>query len=300
MKNGIISHKFWQEITDAAMKCKQKCHVAVAYMGKGGAAMLPLPIGSKLVVDASKGAVSSGQTNPWELLELLNNGVDIYSYEELHAKVFVIGSRLYIGSNNVSGRSQERLQEAAFTTTEKIIVGEAREFVKRLCIPQLKKDKADLEALCSIYKPPKTPQAKEVAKSERIRGWIMHTEPYDIPDYATVAINKGKSRLKDSSYLSEGGKHDYMYWEGRLPLRNKDVFFLVHHTGRVKTLYSEAVVLFVEPVEDTNEHVIFYGTDRRRSRNFQKLNRATKDILNSTQHIKRIKKSDLNALRQIT
>ena len=96
--------------------------------------MLPLPKGSKLVVDASKAAVGSGQTNPSELLILLKKGVEIYSYAGLHAKVFVIGSQLFIGSTNVSGRSQERLQEAAFHTRERAIVGEARDFVKSLCI----------------------------------------------------------------------------------------------------------------------------------------------------------------------
>jgi predicted Fe-Mo cluster-binding NifX family protein len=51
-----------------------------------------------LVVNASVAAVTSGQTSPQALLALHRKGVRIYSNAQLHAKVYVFGSKAFIGS----------------------------------------------------------------------------------------------------------------------------------------------------------------------------------------------------------
>src|SRR5438132_14212299 len=107
----LLTTNIWRTLT-AATKTRTKPVVAVAYFGQGAAKLLPLPSGSRLVVDASEGAVKSGQTCPAELSKLLNRGVRIYSRQNLHAKIFVFGTKVFVGSANVSQRSASILREA--------------------------------------------------------------------------------------------------------------------------------------------------------------------------------------------
>ena len=51
----LLTDHVWQTLT-AATKTRVKPAVAVAYFGQGAAKLLPLPNGSRIVVDASEGA----------------------------------------------------------------------------------------------------------------------------------------------------------------------------------------------------------------------------------------------------
>ena len=105
MTTELITDRVWAAITEAARNTKTPAYVAVAYFGNGASKLLPLRKGSRLVVDASEHAVKSGQTSPAELLKLHRKGVKVYSIENLHAKVFVFGRTAFVGSANVSQRS---------------------------------------------------------------------------------------------------------------------------------------------------------------------------------------------------
>ena len=119
----------WERITALTKKQSGKCQVAVAYFGKHASELLPLEKGSTLVVDMSRKAVGSGQTNPSEIIKLLKNGVEIHSVENLHAKVFVLGKSAIVGSTNVSQLSAGSLIEAAIETTDAAIVASCKRFV---------------------------------------------------------------------------------------------------------------------------------------------------------------------------
>ena len=67
--------------------------------------------GDVLVCDASRKAVSCGETDPRFLLRLLKRGVKVYSYEALHAKCAVFGDFVLLGSANMSESSACRLVE---------------------------------------------------------------------------------------------------------------------------------------------------------------------------------------------
>lgn len=147
----LITGRVWKEITLRAKLTQQRSTVAVAYFSS--AELLPLKRGSTLVIDMSERAVRSGQTNPSEVIILLRKGIDVYSVANLHSKVFVIGSRAFIGSTNVSSTSANGLIEAAIEITDRSIVGSCREFVKSLTgEPITLHDAKNLER---IYRPPK-------------------------------------------------------------------------------------------------------------------------------------------------
>jgi hypothetical protein len=153
MSAMFVSRGVWPRITKATRQSRQRCAVAVAYFGQGGASLLPLRDGSSLVVDASEAAVKSGQTCPQELKKLLGKGVRIFTVPNLHAKVFVLGKKAFVGSANVSKRSAEWLVEAMVETTEPKAVAAARGFVRDLCVQEL--GPKAIDRLARIYRPPR-------------------------------------------------------------------------------------------------------------------------------------------------
>lgn len=165
MSIRFMADDIWPQLTKAARTSKQRCDVAVAYLGVGASGRLPLPKGSRLVVDASERAVASGQTCPAELRKLLKRGVRVFSIPNLHAKVFVLGRAAFIGSANVSNRSASQLVEAVIRTTEVSVVRSARDFVHKHCLHEL--TPGVLKELAKLYRPPIVPGIKLGAKVGR-------------------------------------------------------------------------------------------------------------------------------------
>lgn len=151
----LLTDDTWPQLTKAAESCTQKCYVAVAYFSERGSRLLPLPAGSILVVDASERAVKSGQTSPAELLKVIKRGVQVYSRENLHAKVFLLGRAAYIGSSNVSHNSAKNLVEAVVRTTHRRTTKEAKEFVISQCAVAQRLVPSRLAELSALYRPPK-------------------------------------------------------------------------------------------------------------------------------------------------
>lgn len=158
MPTRLITDDLWPSLTRAIRSSKRPCQVAVAYLGQGAAQMLPLPKGSRLVVDASEGTVKRGLTCPAELLKLQKKGVEIFSVMNLHAKVYVAGKNAFIGSANASQHSAGTLIETLLHTTELQAVKQARQFVEDLCLQSLGPEQ--LKALVKIYRPPHLPGGK--------------------------------------------------------------------------------------------------------------------------------------------
>lgn len=152
----LLTTNVWAAISTAATNSKKPAHVAVAYFGKGGPNLLPLPKGSSLVVDASIPTVAQGVTNPAALEQILKKGVDVYSAQYLHAKVFAFDDVAFVGSANASEHSASMLIEAILKVETKREISTIREFVSSLCLTQL--SAADLKELGQFYKKPKYPK----------------------------------------------------------------------------------------------------------------------------------------------
>lgn len=170
MSTVFVSQDIWPQLTKEARGSGSGCAVAVAYFGAGAIRLLPLPTGSRLVVDASERSVASGQTCPADLIKLVKRGVSVYSVPNLHAKVFVLRRAAYIGSANVSNRSASQLVEAVIRTTEPSAVSAARQFVHKHCLHLLTPEV--LKRLAKLYRPPLLSGGKrrariKVATSER-------------------------------------------------------------------------------------------------------------------------------------
>jgi hypothetical protein len=161
MTNHLLTADVWTPLTSAAKKSRNPAYAGVAYFGQGASKLLPLPAKSHLVVDASEGAVKSGQTCPADLRRLQKRGVVIYSAPRLHAKVYVFDGFAFIGSANVSDRSAGTLIEAMLRITDHKVISAAREFVRSLCLNEL--GPGTIDRLQRIYRPPYIPGVAHVA-----------------------------------------------------------------------------------------------------------------------------------------
>ena len=231
MSSKLITDNPWRAITAAAKHSAGR--VAVAYFGKGAARLLPMKAGSVLVVDASERAVKSGQTCPPDLLTLIKKGVNVFSVENLHAKVFSFRGVAFVGSTNVSGTSAHTLLEAVLRTAEKGTVGDIREFVNEIAKEPVSAEHA--KRLARIYKPPKFGGSKGRKRAER------HIRPSHVPlivvnlveEIWTAAEAKAANVARPAAkrLVQRGNELDELTWSGARPFAMGDQILQVIGTS---------------------------------------------------------------------
>lgn len=228
--NKLISGLVWGSLKQFAKENHAVADVAVAYFGKGGSKLLPLPKGSRLVVDASEGAVKQGQTHPDDLLVMQNRGVRVFSMPNLHAKVYVFSKRAYIGSANVSQHSANTLIEALFRTTDPDAVRQAKQFVRDQCRYEL--PPGVLRQLQRVYHPPKWEAGQPRTRSQRQRAALPRvclaqlvrqdwTEEDEREAEAGAAVAE-KERIHEVGWAVERFR-----WTGTHPFRKGDMVLQV-------------------------------------------------------------------------
>ncbi|NKL87330.1 phospholipase D family protein [Rhizobium leguminosarum] len=149
----LIAPRVWHDITAEVKRAKKPCYAAVAYFGRHGHELLPLPENSKLVVNASIEAVRAGVTAPSSLKHMLSRGVHIYSLENLHAKAYAFDNAAFLGSANVSKNSASYLFETVVKFRKKSDIQKISMFVESICLNRLDDDY--LTILQKEYRPPK-------------------------------------------------------------------------------------------------------------------------------------------------
>jgi hypothetical protein len=240
----LLTEDIWPQLTSAVRAARQPCSVAVAYLGKGASRLLPLPRGSRLVVDASERAVSSGQTCPADLGRLIKAGVRVYSVPNLHAKVYVVGRAAFIGSANASSRASSHLVEAMVRTTESSVVGAAKDFVLGQCLHELTPEV--VKRLTKLYRPPKVAGggggkrkfARSSGGASLPRLLLAQLRIVDLSDaeqeIQEAALEVAKKRREHKRGFEI---EDFRYY-GRCPFRRGDVVVQVTDEGGGKVLVA--------------------------------------------------------------
>jgi hypothetical protein len=213
--------------------------VAVAYFGQGASKLLPLPPHSRLVVDASDRAVSSGQTSPADLKKMQRHGVIVYSLPYLHAKIYAFDKIAFIGSANASNNAANTLIESMISTTDASVVRSARQFVRELCLNEMTPE--TLDELQKKYRPPRFNGKKN--SSQRIkhlklpRLMLVQTYREDLPKGSETAEADGL-RVAKTKQKYERYEIDKFWWPGKCPFQTGDKVVEVHDEGRGKLLVS--------------------------------------------------------------
>lgn len=211
----LITEKVWEHISSRAIANKNR-YVAVAYLGKNASKYLRLGLGDVLVVDASESNVRSGNTNPYEIEKYIKNGVELFSYENLHAKVFVFGGLALIGSANVSGNSANTLTECMVEFKNAETVSSARGFIRSLAVEPLSPEY--VKYLKTIYNPPKIKGAKKKKSIKKTVGnslWVQKLHEYDFTESEQEAYDIGEEKVKSQITDSEKYQIDSIRYKNR-------------------------------------------------------------------------------------
>lgn len=124
--------KLWPTVA-SLLKRPRHCGrnlVAVAYLGEGAARLLPLRQGDVLVCALTLANCRSGTVCPKEIRILKRRGVCVYALRDLHAKVLLLDDRVIVGSANASESSKSDLDEAAISTSNRLILARVHAWFK--------------------------------------------------------------------------------------------------------------------------------------------------------------------------
>ena len=141
----VLSSDLWKEVAKRAKVARQR-KAAIAYVTKDH---IGFQAGDVLVVDASKRAIASGQTDAPLLRELNRNRVAVYSQEGLHAKVMLLGNYSVVGSANMSA-SSGGLIEAAVISDDVVVASGVELFISQVATKKARLKSGHIEALCKI------------------------------------------------------------------------------------------------------------------------------------------------------
>lgn len=194
----LSNNTLWQVILDR-IKAAARVDAAIAYFGQGGAKLLPLRNGHRLVVDMSPASVKAGSTDPREVETLVRRGVQVFTRRNLHAKIVVTDKAVISGSANVSKHSQQVLDEAAIFTTDQSSVRRAREFIDRLCTEPVRTEY--LEECKRIYKPPRFSGKRSSLNTRQQKAmytklWLVNLRESSVPESEERRYEKGEVKAK--------------------------------------------------------------------------------------------------------
>jgi hypothetical protein len=147
MTRFLFGDLLWKEIRKLA-KTAHRTKAAIAYVTKSSP--LAFKSGDVLVLDASDGAIASGQTSAKTVSALWKKGVVIYSHNGLHAKVIVADCVLVASSANLSESSLSKLFEAGIETDNLNNVSSATGMIAKLIEKSSRIDKPFIARIMKI------------------------------------------------------------------------------------------------------------------------------------------------------
>jgi hypothetical protein len=128
---ALEAGKPWPAITKALRTAGPR-HVAIAYVATDADRLLPLKPGDVLVTNLGPAALKSRATNPAVVRTFHERGVNVYSWNRLHAKVAATTRLAVIGSANASNNSAQNVDEAVIITDDPTTISAVRAFVTGL------------------------------------------------------------------------------------------------------------------------------------------------------------------------
>lgn len=206
----------WQTLL-ARVKSARHVDAAIAYMGQGGAKLLPLKKGDRLVVDLSAATVRAGATDPREIGKLIRRGVSVFTRRNLHAKTIIADNSLISSSANVSRHSQLVLDEAGVFTNDPLAIRRAKSFFERLCTEPVRREY--LAECKSIYRPPRMAGRRDVKGKAATRVthaklWLVNLVCRALSDFVLELHERGEETARTMISDSDRSEIQSFNWRG--------------------------------------------------------------------------------------
>jgi len=185
MTRFLQGAELWKTLKDLAKKSSGRRLVAAPYVGQGAAKLLRLGKGDALLCALTLGNAKAGNVAPSELKKLQRSGVQLFMQNDLHAKIYLFGSKAVVCSANLSERSEGGLDEAGILLSDRDEVAAIRKwFEDRLAAPIQPKW---LAKCAKAYRPPRgqgnrrRTQGPKRAFAEIFGPWIVTTHKAKAP-----------------------------------------------------------------------------------------------------------------------
>ncbi|HEV2381596.1 MAG TPA: hypothetical protein VG206_17610 [Terriglobia bacterium] len=209
MTRFLHGNQLWNSIRRRARAARRK-RVAIAYFTR--ATDLGLKAGDVLIVDASDGAIASGQTSASVLATLRRKGVELYSHNGLHAKIVIADHVLFASSANASESSFSRLLDAGVETDSPNAVAGAIGLIQTLVERSVPIDKAFISRIKRIkvlmhFSAGKSKVRAEPSRQREPITWLVGVHDIDLPTNPAELrrIESGEAKAEEFLTNSKSG-----------------------------------------------------------------------------------------------
>ena len=246
----IFTNNSWSKISGYIPEAEDTPKsAAVAYVSKGS----PLKFGEGdiLICDASASAIKNGNTDAKTLLEFKKNGAQIFSCENLHAKVIVWGKYAVIGSSNLSKSSEEYLREATLLTDRRQVRAQILGLIYNLMNESDEQNEESINKLTELpvtkrFRP--TPPTPIVDIEPGTSYWIVSVVPIrKVKEEELPFVAKGEQKALE---LTESEKSDVssIRFVGKSAFRQQakpgDIILEITKSGRTTSVSEPRPILY--------------------------------------------------------
>jgi hypothetical protein len=257
---NFLSTDLWPSIVATSQAAKRRS-AAIAYLTVD---QLGFSDGDVLVVDASDGAIASGQTVAEVIRQMFERGVELYSYDRLHAKFAVFDRVVYVSSANISKSSMKDLFEAGIATDDPSVRSEAIVAIERLKREALRIDERFLlriERIAVKKRPLPKRSSKRIKTDTRKRQtWLLGVrsigEPRDKATQERISkdISRLRRKLKDEDLELGWASFPKKYRVAKEAIEGDTVIFIWRETyrGDPEKVYRHETILANRPFEKVN------------------------------------------------
>jgi hypothetical protein len=186
-------------------------HIAVAYFSSADLSFNNEDI---LVIDASDESIKTGQTSAKALRRAHDAGARVFCCPSLHAKIYVLGQKIFVGSANSSTSSRNRLVECLAWSDDPHVVAEGVSFIELLsqkteAINEVFLER--IEAIPVIKRPGPTGNRRALPRVEAPRCWLLGLDDQTYP--GLIDINQVHTEFeKNLRKVSDHGNADWFWW----------------------------------------------------------------------------------------
>lgn len=253
-RTTFLSNEVLWQILSTQIKSAEHVEAAIAYFGQGGAKLLPLRKGDRLVVDMSLATVKTGGTDPREIEKLFKKGVEIFSRRNLHAKIILLDNNVIVGSANVSKRSYDVLDEAAILTTDPLVIKRTQEFIDRLCTEPVQSKY--LEQCKQLYRLPRIigKRSSETSGQQRVKHaklWMVNLVECSVPESEIERYEQGERKAQELIKDSVRSETDSFHWSSKPKMADELEFGdwvieVITYKDKTILVYPTAQLLFID------------------------------------------------------
>lgn len=184
-----------ESVARLGRRAKQR-FAAVAYVSD--ATLFPFKAGDVLVVDMGRRALAQGNTNPWKLEQLLESKVRLFDCPGLHAKVFVFGDYVAVGSANLSTTSRTNEEAVLCVRGNEQLRQEVLNRIREWARPDQQITPGRIEDAKKHYRRPEGGGGQALPRKPPPRPiWLVRVEHGPPPKKLRPQISEAERRVRE-------------------------------------------------------------------------------------------------------